>query len=1188
MNSTQEYNSEFKSNMTKTILVTLLLVFFGMNVFQYFKFTIYPGMDIHLSNFITNIFDTIAAVVAAYLIFKKQYKINKQLIEENELRRKTEIELHNTTKLYSILSSINQAIVHIDDKDRLLEEICKIIVEQGKFKLAWIGLIDEKTNFIRPNYYYGVVDGYLDNIKISLSDEKLNKGPTAKAILSGKYFICNDIEKDERMAPWKDKALKLGFKSSAAFAFNLKGKIIGSLNVYSGSVGFFNQEEIKLLNEIRFDISYALDAIESEHNRKKAEAKIFEEREKLKNILETAPAYVALLTTDYHFNFVNKFFRERFGEGDGRFCYEFLFNKNEPCENCETYKVLKTNKIHEWERIGPDGRNYFVSDVPFKDINGETLIFEMGIDITERKRAETLLKKRESELKEAQRIAKIGSWEWNAETDEIIWSEEYYNLYELNPNQKPPKYEEHLKVYTSESAARLDAAVKKSMSTGESYELDLEFVLPNKSRKWITARGEVKRDSNNKIIGLSGTVQDITDRKIAEEKAIELNQLYRIIFENNLDGLLLTSPDGSIYDANPAAEKILNYSKEEILNIGRSGLLEINDPKLDEFFEKRSKNGFATGELTLIQRNGKKIPVDASSKIFYDKNGEIRTIFSFRDISNRKFQEEVLNNQLHFSRAINQIAELIITQENSEAILQTITEFIGKTLEVDRTLIYSISFEDETFQGLTEWLNPNSLNVKATKENYPISVFINGITEMHKSRSWIESHANDMNPSLLKDGSAQILHEQHQIKSLLWFPFLFNQDNFYLIILNHTQKLHKWKHEELNFLVTISRLTSIALIKIEILKKRNEYQQKLLAVSNYTRNLIEVSLDPLVTISAEGKITDVNKATEKATGRSREQLIGKNFAEFFTEPEKANEGYLKALKDGFVVDYPLTIQHISGKSINVLYNASIYKSESGEIQGVFAAARDITKLKESEEEVQKALNELRRSNQELEQFAYIASHDLQEPLRMISSYTQLLANRYKGKLDSDADDFINFAVDGANRLQALIQSLLAYSRVDRKVKPFEIVNCNSVVQQVLDNLKTTIDEKKAVIIKENFPKIMGDELQLLQLFQNLIGNAIKFSGDKIPIIKISVTEKGNNWEFSINDNGIGIDPQYFERIFVIFQRLHSREDYKGVGMGLAIAKKIVEKHGGKIWVNSEVGKGSTFYFTIPKIKDQNE
>lgn len=239
------------------------------------------------------------------------------------------------------------------------------------------------------------------------------------------------------------------------------------------------------------------------------------------------------------------------------------------------------------------------------------------------------------------------------------------------------------------------------------------------------------------------------------------------------------------------------------------------------------------------------------------------------------------------------------------------------------------------------------------------------------------------------------------------------------------------------------------------------------------------------------------------------------------------------------------------------------------------------KTKRAQAALAEKAEELARSNTELEHFAYIASHDLQEPLRMVASYVQLLARRYKGKLDAEADEFIGFAVDGATRMQALINALLAYSRIGTKGKPFEVVDCEKIIAVALKDLQLALEESKAVVTHDPLPTVAGDGTQLRQLFQNLIANAIKFRGVESPKIYLSAERKGGEWIVSCRDNGIGIDSQFSERIFVIFQRLHSKEEYPGTGIGLALCKKIVERHGGRIWVESEVGKGSTFRFTIP-------
>jgi light-regulated signal transduction histidine kinase (bacteriophytochrome) len=247
-----------------------------------------------------------------------------------------------------------------------------------------------------------------------------------------------------------------------------------------------------------------------------------------------------------------------------------------------------------------------------------------------------------------------------------------------------------------------------------------------------------------------------------------------------------------------------------------------------------------------------------------------------------------------------------------------------------------------------------------------------------------------------------------------------------------------------------------------------------------------------------------------------------------------------------------------------------------------AVFHDITARVRAEQELHRTVDELKRSNAELEQFAYVASHDLQEPLRAMSGMVQLLSRRYRGQLDARADEYIDHAVEAASRMQALIAALLAFSRVDRYTGAPAAVAMEAVLAAALANLQVACRETGAAVTHDPLPSVSGDAAQLTQVLQNLVGNALKFRGEAPPQVHVSAVELPDAWQFSVADNGIGIDPQYFDRIFLIFQRLHVRRDYPGMGIGLALCKKIVERHGGRIWVVSGPGGGATFYFTLPK------
>jgi len=360
------------------------------------------------------------------------------------------------------------------------------------------------------------------------------------------------------------------------------------------------------------------------------------------------------------------------------------------------------------------------------------------------------------------------------------------------------------------------------------------------------------------------------------------------------------------------------------------------------------------------------------------------------------------------------------------------------------------------------------------------------------------------------------------------------------------------------------------------------------------RGVLDTTADGILAVNKDGKIIKANRhfadlwhipASLLDSGDDRQLL------DFVLSQLTDPEAFLKKVRAlyGSRDEDTDTLLFKDGRIIE-RYSAPLVRENA--VLGRVWSFRDITERKQAEAALKRTLAELEKSNRELGQFAYVASHDLQEPLRTVSSYLQLLVRRYGGKLDQDADEFIGFTIDAAKRMQQLINDLLAYSRVGTGGKPLAQTDCQAILDQALDNLKTAIEASGATVTHDTLPVVLSDGVKLLQLLQNLIGNAIKFRSDEPPRIHIRAERRecpatvplprpAEEWVFSVRDNGLGIDPQFHERIFVLFQRLHSKSKYPGTGMGLAISKKIVEQFGGRLWAESAVGQGATFYFSLP-------
>lgn len=746
------------------------------------------------------------------------------------------------------------------------------------------------------------------------------------------------------------------------------------------------------------------------------------------------------------------------------------------------------------------------------------------------------------------------------------------------------------------------------------------------------------------------TIQDITKHKRAEETLLRNEDQFKVLIRNLHSGIALIDEMGQFTIVNPSFMRMFNLdTKLNILNVNSQdwsrwkvydedkNLLHVDDHPVRKvaITGKPVKN-----QLVGVQNPGmdKLTWIMISAELMPDNDGSGNMVIcTYHDITERKQIEEEIQTNLRILNGINQIFEESLTcktvknvvnkclevaedltdsefsficeinengrldnraislhgwdvckahLENSSELLKDreIISYWGRTIKEEKSQIVNNPDSDPDSQGLPPINSFLGVPLKQGNETIGIIALANkngGYTKNDMKN--VEKLSFSFVEALMRKKTE--INEKKLLKQIQTFAEELELSNEELQVSNEELQATTEEIQVANkkLLQQKNELKKSGDNLEEQVKDRTEELERayksLKLANSYNRNLIETSLDPFVTIGQNGKITDVNTSTEQITGYSRDELIGTYFSNYFTEPRKAELGYQRAFKEGEVRDYELQIQHRKGQVTPVLYHASVYKDDEGEVIGIFASARDITDIKE-------LIEDLKRSNKELQSFAHITSHDLQEPLRTIASFTQLLQRRYEGKFDSDADEFMDYVVNASARMKGMIQGLLEYSRIGAHGEKFKAVNVEEVLKNVLLNLRATINENHAVITHDHLPTVIADKLQINRLLQNIISNAIKFKKPDVPP-KIHISsvndEENNRYIFKVSDNGIGMEQQYVDQIFEIFKRLHTIDEYEGTGIGLAVVKRIVEHHGGYIWVKSEIGSGSTFYFTLPNL-----
>ena len=811
-------------------------------------------------------------------------------------------------------------------------------------------------------------------------------------------------------------------------------------------------------------------------------------------------------------------------------------------------RVAKTGIPEQFENYGAALDKYYVVNVWMAN---ETQIATTFTDITDRKKAEEELKKKAALLD----ISYEAIFSWNLDKGIQSWNHGAEILYgytekeaighvshDLLKTQFPIEFKEF----------------KEILTRNKSWTGELVHTKKDGNKIIVESRLQMIKDTSG-INVIIETNRDITERKKTENILRESEEKYRNIVEIANEGIMIADPSGRINFVNTKMAEMLGYSSEELIGTDSKSFVDKNEQELGlQKIENRKKGIQESYEIKYIRKSGEELWCLISATPMYDHYGKhIGNMTMQTDITERKISEKLKQELLEKEQQLTE--EL----QSSNEELQSTTEELYKSndelhksskllstiydLNPDAIVLTTVS-DSKIIDCNQEYLNQIGYSREETIEH--TSEELDLISEITRNTNIDETRGNERISNFegkikRKDGSfIDVLYSTRQIKV-----------NNEQVILNIGRDVTKSKRIE---------------------KTLQESEERFRNLADNIPNLAWMA-------DADGWIFWYNKQWYEYTGTTFEEMQGWGWQKVHHPDyvDSVTEEWSTKILKGEPYDNIFPLKGKNGNYRWFLTRITPIRDEHGKVQRWFGTNTDVTERKNIEENLKTTMDDLKQSNKELEQFAYITSHDLREPLRMITSFLQLLERRYKDRLDQDANEFIGFAVNGAKRLDTMTNDLLKYSQISNKKREAIPVNFEHVLEHALENLKVQIEENYAIITHDSLPIIVGDEELKIQLFQNIIGNAIKYRSQETPKIHISAIKEKNQYLFSIKDNGIGMSSKHLEKIFTIFQRLHTNEEYEGTGIGLAIAQKIVHQQGGQIWAESEPGKGTTFYFTIP-------
>jgi len=754
--------------------------------------------------------------------------------------------------------------------------------------------------------------------------------------------------------------------------------------------------------------------------------------------------------------------------------------------------------------------------------SGQNCMMVVCVDVTARENALQNLRDNETRLLAAEKIAKLGYWKLDIQQNSLFWSDEVYNIWGVSKDSFEISLESFFNTVHPDDKEDFKIELDASLAGEKEHYFEHRIILADDSVKWICEKGKLIKNDDGEPISFEGTVQDITGEKLLELSLEESNKRFNYVNKATFD---------AIWDWNLLTDE--SYWGEGFQTIFGYDLTSI-----------QSEDHFWTNHVH---------PED-----FEKISRGIKDVLEGNESNWR--------NEYRFQKADNNYANvldrgIIIRDKAGKAIrmvgaIQDITEkkTLEELLEKANRLARIGSWEIDAINGTVYWSDITKEIREAEPDFAPtLAIGMGNFTDGYSKKTIFERVRECIENGTSWEDELQIITQKGNLK---WIRTIGKAE----IINGECVKVYG----------SFQDIDAAKKAEIKILKL---YEEK--------NTILESIGDGFIALDKDWVVTYWNKEAEKILHRSRFEMMRKNIWEVFTDAVELSfyDYYHKAVEEK-------KAQHFEEyyAALDIWIEVSAFPSDSG----LSVYFKDITKRKLSEmklnelnKDLQKNAKELAVSNAELEQFAYIASHDLQEPLRMVSSFLTQLEKRYGDILDDKGRQYIYFAVDGAKRMRQIILDILEFSRAGKLEEHVEEVNINELIKEIMLLSKKQIEDTDAIIHFDNLPSLRSTKTQLRQVFQNLLSNAIKYHKEnEPPVITISAEKMPTHWLFSVKDNGIGIDPVYFDRVFTIFQRLHNKDEYSGTGIGLAIVKKIVEGMEGEIWIESSPGKGTTFFFTI--------